>query len=223
AAQHLRERECRVALAGGVNVILSPANNIVLSKAGMLSPAGRCRSFDARADGYVRSDGCGMVLLKRLDDALADGDAILGVIRGSAVNHNGQGQGLTAPSSRQQARLIEAALARAGTSPAEVRYVEAHGTGTPLGDPIEMAALKTTYGEHRDAADPLYVGAVKSAIGHTESAAGVAGLIKVLLMMRHRMIPPTLHLDTLNPHLEIDPRTIRIPTAPLPLLAREDG
>ncbi|MGZ7177660.1 SDR family NAD(P)-dependent oxidoreductase [Burkholderia gladioli] len=223
AAQHLRERECRVALAGGVNVILSPANNIVLSKAGMLSPAGRCRTFDARADGYVRSDGCGMVLLKRLDDALADGDAILGVIRGSAVNHNGQGQGLTAPSSRQQARLIEAALARAGTSPAEVRYVEAHGTGTPLGDPIEMAALKTTYGEHRDAADPLYVGAVKSAIGHTESAAGVAGLIKVLLMMRHRMIPPTLHLDTLNPHLEIDPRTIRIPTAPLPLLAREDG
>ncbi|MGY6235983.1 SDR family NAD(P)-dependent oxidoreductase [Burkholderia ambifaria] len=223
AAQHLRERECRVALAGGVNVILSPANNIVLSKAGMLSPAGRCRTFDVGADGYVRSDGCGMVLLKRLDDALADGDAILGVIRGSAVNHNGRGQGLTAPSSRQQARLIEAALARAGTPPSEIRYVEAHGTGTPLGDPIEMAALKATYGAHRDAADPLYVGAVKSAIGHTESAAGVAGLIKVLLMMRHRMIPPTLHLNTLNPHLEIDSRTIRIPTAPQPLLAREDG
>ncbi|OJA31300.1 hypothetical protein BGV47_24540 [Burkholderia ubonensis] len=223
AAQHLRERECRVALAGGVNVILSPANNIVLSKAGMLSPAGRCRAFDAGADGYVRSDGCGMVLLKRLDDALADGDTIHGVIRGSAVNHNGQGQGLTAPSSRQQARLIEAALARAGTRPSEVRYVEAHGTGTPLGDPIEMAALKATYGARRDAADPLYVGAVKSAIGHTESAAGVAGLIKVLLMMRHRMIPPTLHLKTLNPHLEIDPRAIRIPTAPQPLVARDDG
>ncbi|MCW7538530.1 SDR family NAD(P)-dependent oxidoreductase [Aquabacterium sp. A7-Y] len=223
AAQHLRQGECRVALAGGVNVILSPANNIVLSKAGMLSPSGRCRSFDASADGYVRSDGCAMVLLKRLADAVADGDVIWGVIKGGAVNHNGQGQGITAPSSRQQAALIETALARSGIPPSQVSYVEAHGTGTQLGDPIEMAALKQTYGAHHDAANPLYVGAVKSNIGHTESAAGVAGLVKVLLMMKHRTIPPTLHLTALNPHLEIDAQAIRIPTAPQPLTPAGDG
>lgn len=223
AAQHLRQGECRVALAGGINVILAPANNIVLSKAGMLSPSGRCRSFDAAADGFVRSDGCGMVLLKRLADAVADGDAIWGVIKGGAVNQNGQGQGITAPSSRQQAALIETALARSGTHPATVRYVEAHGAGTQLGDPIEMAALKQTYGAHHDERNPLFVGAVKSNIGHNESAAGVAGLLKVLLMMKHRTIPPTLHLKTLNPHLDIDPQAIRIPTSVQPLTPADSG
>ncbi|WP_254676161.1 type I polyketide synthase, partial [Janthinobacterium lividum] len=223
AAQHLRQGECRVALAGGVNLILAPANNIILSKAGMLSPSGRCRSFDAAADGFVRSDGCGMVLLKRLADAVADGDVIWGVIRGGAVNQNGQGQGITAPSSRQQAALIETALARSDTHPSAVRYVEAHGAGTQLGDPIEMAALKQTYGVHHDERNPLFVGAVKSNIGHGESAAGVTGLLKVLLMMKHRMIPPTLHLKALNPHLSIDPQTIRIPTAVQPLTLGESG
>jgi acyl transferase domain-containing protein len=223
AAQHVRQGECRVALAGGVNLILAPANNIVLSKAGMLSPTGRCRSFDAAADGFVRSDGCGMVLLKRLADAVADGDTIWGVIRGGAVNQNGQGQGITAPSSRQQAALIETALARAGTHPSTVRYVEAHGAGTQLGDPIEMAALKQTYGAHHDERNPLFVGAVKSNIGHGESVAGVTGLLKVLLMMKHRTIPPTLHLKTLNPHLDIDPQTIRIPTSVQPLTPGESG
>lgn len=223
AAQHLRSGECEVALAGGVNVILSPANNIVLSKAGMLSPAGRCRSFDAGADGYVRSDGCAMVLMKRLADAIKDGDSIWGVIKGSAVNQNGQGQGITAPNSRQQTALIETALARSAIHPSAVRYVEAHGTGTQLGDPIEMTALKQAYGTHHHAGNPLYVGAVKSNIGHTESAAGAAGLIKVLLMMKHRMIPPTLHLKTLNPLLEIDPRVIRIPTLSESLSPADDG
>lgn len=212
AAQHLRLGECRVALAGGVNVILSPANNIVLSKAGMLSPSGRCRTFDATADGYVRSEACGMVLLKRVEEAIADGDHIWGVIRGSAVNQNGQGQGLTAPSTRQQSSLIDMALERARVDPWEVAYVEAHGTGTPLGDPIEMEALVRCYGRGRDSANPLRVGSVKSNIGHTESAAGVAGLIKVLLMMEKGVAPPSLHLTQLNPHLTFDAQTIRIPT-----------
>jgi acyl transferase domain-containing protein len=223
AAQHLRQGECRVALAGGVNLILAPSNSIVLCKAGMLSLSGRCRTFDTEADGFVRSDGCGMVLLKRLEDAVADGDTIWGVIKGSAVNQNGQGQGITAPSSRQQVALIETALARSGTHPAAVRYVEAHGTGTKLGDPIEVTALKQTYGAHHDADNPLYVGAVKSNIGHTESAAGVAGLIKVLMMMKHRTIPPNLHLTILNPHLEIDTRAFRIPTSLQPLTPMDNG
>ncbi len=217
AAQHLRQRECRVALAGGVNLILSPINNIVLSKAGMLSPTGKCRTFDQDADGYVRSEGCGMVLLKRLQDAIADGDHVWGVIMGSAVNQNGHGQGITAPSGRQQQALIERALARSNADPASVRYVEAHGTGTQLGDPIEMNALMQAYGRHHDADNPLYVGSVKSNIGHTESAAGVAGLIKTLLILNHGAIPPSLHLNTLNPHLGLDPERVRIPTAFQPL------
>jgi acyl transferase domain-containing protein len=217
AAQHLRERECRVALAGGINLILSPTNNIVLSKAGMLSPTGKCRTFDQDADGYVRSEGCGMLLLKRLEDAIADGDNIWGVIAGSAVNQNGHGQGMTAPSGRQQQALIERALARANVDPAAVRYVEAHGTGTQLGDPIEMNAVMHAYGRHHDAHNPLYVGSVKSNIGHTESAAGVAGLIKALLIITHGAIPPSLHLKTLNPHLGLDPQRVRIPTELQPL------
>lgn len=223
AAQQLRQGECAVALAGGVNLILSPANNIVQSKAGMLSPSGRSRTFDSAADGYIRSEGCAMVLLKRLADAEADGDVIWGVIKGGAVNQNGQGQSMTAPSALQQVALIHSALNKARVPASKVRYVEAHGTGTKLGDPIEMSALKQTYGVDHDAQNPLYVGAVKSNLGHTESAAGVVGLLKVLLMIKHRQIPPNLHLSQLNPLLEIDPKTIRIATAPTPLESSPEG
>lgn len=223
AVQQLRQGECDVALAGGINLILSPANNIVQSKAGMLSPSGRCRTFDSGADGYIRSEGCAMVLLKRLSEAEADGDVIWGVIKGGAVNQNGHGQSMTAPSAHQQVALIKNALTKARLPASKVRYVEAHGTGTRLGDPIEMSALKQTYGASRDAQNPLYVGAVKSNLGHTESAAGVVGLLKVLLMIKHRKIPPNLHLSQLNPLLEIDPQTIRIPTSLTPLEPSADG
>lgn len=223
AIQHLRQHECRVALAGGVNVILSPANNIVLSKAGMLSPTGRCRTFDRDADGYVRSDGCGLVLLKRLSEAVAEGDVIWGVIKSTAVNHNGSSQGLTAPSGRQQAALMNAALQRARIHARDVTYVEAHGTGTQLGDPIEVGALMEVYGQHHDAQHPLYIGSVKSNLGHTESAAGVAGLLKVLLMIRSRTVVPNLHLRTLNPLFSLDATAVRMVTEPQALPFPENG
>ncbi|WP_038182353.1 SDR family NAD(P)-dependent oxidoreductase [Vibrio rhizosphaerae] len=223
AAQHLNQGDCRVALAGGVNLILSPANNIVQSKAGMLSPSGRCRTFDSEADGYIRSEGCAMVLLKRLSDAERDGDVIWGVIKGGATNQNGQGQSMTAPSALQQANLIESVLTKANLQPSMIRYVEAHGTGTKLGDPIEMSALQQTYGSHHDAENPLYVGSVKSNLGHTESAAGAVGLLKVLLMLKHRQIPPNLHLHQLNPLLEIDESVVRIPTTPVALKDKENN
>ncbi|BBN55566.1 polyketide synthase [Pseudomonas chlororaphis subsp. aurantiaca] len=199
ACQSLRSGECSVALAGGVNLTLSPHTNVALSKARMLSPDGRCKTFDQSADGYVRSEGCGLVLLKPLADALRDGDPVLGVIKGSSINQDGRSQGLTAPNGPAQERVMRAALAQAGIEPHHVQYLEAHGTGTPLGDPIEMRSIETVYGQ-RDSRAPLYVGSVKTNIGHTEAAAGVASLIKLSLMLQHRTLPRNLHLKTLNRH-----------------------
>src|SRR5262249_4694412 len=156
----------------------SPYGNVHLSRARMLAPDGRCKTFDASADGYGRGEGCGVVVLKRLDDALADGDRVLAVIRGSAVNQDGRSAGLAVPSGLAQQAVIRSALQAAGVAPAQIGYVEAHGTGTPLGDPIEVQALAAVFGEGRQPAAPLALGSVKTNIGHLEAAAGIAGLIK---------------------------------------------
>jgi acyl transferase domain-containing protein len=212
ACRSLRLGECRDALAGGVSLILSPAGTIATCQARMMAPDGRCKTFDASADGYGRGEGCGLVVLKRLSDALADGDDVLAVIRGSAVNQDGASGGLTVPNGAAQRDLFKAALVDAQVQPAEVGMVEAHGTGTPLGDPIELESIQAVYGEGRDAARPCAVGSVKTNIGHLEAAAGIAGLIKTVLALRHETIPRHLHLQTLNPQIELAP-TFVIPTA----------
>ena len=181
ACQGLRLGECDLALAGGVNLILTPELNVNFSKAGMMARDGRCKTFDAAADGYVRGEGGAMVVLRRLRDALADGDRVLAVIRGSAVNQDGRSNGLTAPNGPAQEAVLRAALAAAGVRPRDVGYVEAHGTGTSLGDPIEVDALGAVLAEGRDAAAPLVIGSVKTNIGHLEAAAGVAGVVKAVL------------------------------------------
>ena len=191
AATCLQRGEADLVLAGGVNAILSAIPVQEFVDAGMLAPDGRCKTFDAAADGYVRGEGCGVLVLKRLSDAEADGDRIWGVIRGSAVNQDGASAGLTVPNGPAQERVIEEALARAGVEPAEVDFLEAHGTGTELGDPIEVRAAASVYGRERDAERPLLIGSVKTNIGHLEAAAGVAGLIKVMLSMHHGLIPAT--------------------------------
>ena len=178
----------------------------------MMAPDGRCKTFDAAADGYVRGEGCGVIVLKRLSDALVNRDRILAVIRGSAVNHDGRSNGLSAPNGPAQEAVIRAALADGNLSPAAIGYIEAHGTGTRLGDPIEIEALRTVLGAGRAADRPLVVGSVKTNIGHLESAAGIAGLIKVVLMLRHGRIPPHLHLNTINPLLRLDDGLLEIPT-----------
>jgi len=215
ACQSLRSGESALALAGGVNVLLSPEWFVVLSKAKMLAPDGRCKTFDAAADGYVRSEGCGMVVLKRLSDALSDGDSVWAVIRGSAVNQDGRSSGITVPNSAAQQDVVRRALAAAGLPPHRVGYVEAHGTGTPLGDPIELRALHAVLGD-RAGGDPLLVGSVKTNIGHLEPAAGIAGLIKVALSLHHGEIPPHLHLREVNPDIGIDELNLSIPTEVTP-------
>ena len=200
ASQALRGRECRMALAGGINLILSPMLFIALSRARMLAPDGRCKTFDAAADGFGRGEGSGVVVLKRLSDAQADGDRILALIRGSAVNQDGPSGSLTAPNGPAQQAVIRQALSRAGLTPRQVGYIEAHGTGTQLGDPLEVLALNAVFGaERRDA--PLVLGSVKTNIGHLEGAAGIAGLIKVALGLQHRTIPPHLHFRTPSQHI----------------------
>ncbi|WP_043711590.1 hybrid non-ribosomal peptide synthetase/type I polyketide synthase [Corallococcus macrosporus] len=216
ACQSLRGRECDLALAGGVNLILSPELTIAFSQAGMMAADGRCKTFDASADGYVRSEGCGVVVLQRLSDARASGAPILAVIRGSAVNHDGLSNGLTAPSGAAQQDVIQQALRQARLSPEQVGYVEAHGTGTPLGDPIELAALKTALSPGRSATQRCFIGSAKSNIGHLEAAAGIAGLMKAVLALGHGEIPPQVHLRTLNPHIALDPERFQIPTRPEP-------
>jgi microcystin synthetase protein McyG len=201
ACQNLRQGECDLALAAGVGIILSPDMHVYFSKTRALSPHGRCRTFDAGADGYVRGEGCGVVVLKRLADAVADGDSILAVARGSAVNHDGRSSGLTAPNGPAQQAVIRQALANGGVAPHEVGYVEAHGTGTPLGDPIEVQALAAVYGEGRPADDPLWLGSVKTNIGHLEGAAGIAGLIKTVLTLQHGEMPAHLNYEQPNPHI----------------------
>ena len=195
AVRALRGGECDLALAGGVNVLLDPEGTVYFSKLRALSPTARCRSFSADADGYVRSEGAGMVALKRLADAERDGDPILAVIRGSATNQDGRSNGLTAPSAAAQAAVIRAALRDAGAQPEDVAAVECHATGTPLGDPIEVEALATVF------ETPVALGALKSVIGHLEAAAGVAGLAKAVEVLRHGRIPANLHFAAPNPHI----------------------
>ncbi|PRG06999.1 non-ribosomal peptide synthetase [Burkholderia ambifaria] len=215
ACESLRSRESNMALAGGVNLMLSPEVMVSFSQARMLSPDGRCKTFDAAADGYVRGEGCGMVVLKRLSDALADGDRVLGIVRGTAVDQGGAGGGLTVPSRDSQERVIRRALNQAGLVPGDVSYVEAHGTGTSLGDPIEVEALAGVYGPGRDAAEPLVIGSVKTNIGHLESASGIAGLIKVLLSFEHDRIPAHLHFTQPNPHTPWQDIPIRVAADPV--------
>jgi acyl transferase domain-containing protein/acyl-CoA synthetase (AMP-forming)/AMP-acid ligase II/acyl carrier protein len=215
ACQNLRHQECTLAVAGGVNLIAHPDLSITFSHAQMMAADGRCKTFDAKADGYVRSEGCGIVVLKRLEDALKDNDTIYGVIRGSAVNQDGRSNGLTAPSSQAQQAVIRKALKTANVKPSEIDYVEAHGTGTALGDPIEMNALKAVFLEDRDATRPLSVGSVKTNIGHLEAAAGVAGLMKVILALHHRRIPASIHCETLNPLIDLSEVPLEVRTTPL--------
>jgi acyl transferase domain-containing protein/acyl carrier protein len=215
ACQSLRNQESHLALAGGVNLVLSPWATILLSKYGMLAADGRCKTFDASADGYGRSEGCGVVVLKRLSDALAANDNILAVIRGSAVNQDGRSNGLTAPNMRAQQKVIQQALAQAGVPPQELQYIETHGTGTPLGDPIEIEALKAVLGPPQEGRECV-LGSVKANIGHTEAAAGIAGLIKLVLAMQHEMIPPRLHFHTLNPHINLAHSSLVIDAASRP-------
>ncbi len=200
ACQAIRSGECSMALAGGVNLVCGPDGTRVMRTLGALSPTGRCRSFGADADGYVRSEGCGVLVLKPLAAALRDGDPIRAVIEGSAVNQDGASNGFTAPRGAAQRAVVRAAVAGAGRSPGDIEYVEAHGTGTPLGDPIEASALAAVFGPGRSTA--LLLGSIKSNIGHTEAAAGVLGLVKAALVVEHRLAPPSLHAAPANPRLQ---------------------
>ena len=212
ACQSLLQRECNLALAGGVNLMLTPQLTLTFSEAQMMAADGRCKTFDAAADGYVRSEGCGVVVLKRLSDALANGDNIQAIIRGSAVNQDGQTNGLTAPNGKSQQEVIRLALANARVKPNQISYVETHGTGTSLGDPIEVNSLKAVLMSGRESNQPCWIGSVKTNIGHTEAAAGIAGLIKVVLSLEQGEIPPHLHLKQLNPYIELENTAIEIPT-----------
>jgi acyl transferase domain-containing protein/SAM-dependent methyltransferase len=222
ACQSLRLGECQMALAGGVSVILMPEINVTFSKARMMAPDGRCKTFDASADGYVRSEGCGIVVLKRLSDAHAAGERVLAVIRGSALNQDGRSSGLTAPNGPSQSAVIREALARGAVSPHDVDYVEAHGTGTSLGDPIEMGALGAVFAAGRPVGRPLIVGSVKTNVGHLEAAAGIAGLMKVVLAMQHGEIPPHLHFQQPNPHIAWHTLPFAVPKVLTPW-ARHNG
>ncbi|MGL5877308.1 MAG: beta-ketoacyl synthase N-terminal-like domain-containing protein, partial [Xenococcaceae cyanobacterium] len=214
ACQSLNNGECDRALVGGVNLMLSPELHQTFSQAGMMSADGRCKTFDASADGYVRGEGCGVVILKRLEDAIEDNDNILAVIKGSAINQDGRSNGLTAPNGLSQQAVVRQALKNANVEPSEISYVEAHGTGTSLGDPIEVNSLKNVLMESRNADELCYLGSVKTNIGHLEAAAGIAGLIKTVLSFVNREIPPHLHLQKLNPHIDLEKSAIAIPTHP---------
>ncbi len=222
ACQNLRAGECDVALAGAVNFQLSPVWTVGLCRLKALSPDGRCRAFDADANGFVRGEGVGMVVLKRLSDAVRDHDNIMAVVRGAAVNHDGKSGGLTVPNERAQQKLLAAALANARLKPADVDYIEAHGTGTLLGDPIEMGALKSVYAAGRDASHPLLVGSVKTNIGHLEGAAGVASLMKVVLAMQHGELPGSLHFHRPNPLIPWNEFAVEVPTQITPWPAKNN-
>ncbi|HXS85984.1 MAG TPA: SDR family NAD(P)-dependent oxidoreductase [Mycobacterium sp.] len=210
ACRSLRDGESTLAIAGGVNVILSPALGLNFSKATLMAADGRCKTFDAAADGYVRGEGAGVVVLKPLSQALTDGDRIYAVLRGSATNHDGRTNGLTAPSRHAQEAVLTEAYRHAGLSPSAVQYVEAHGTGTALGDTIEANALGAILAEGRTPDTPCLIGSVKTNIGHLEAAAGMAGLIKTALALQHREIPASLHFDQPNPHIPFERLALKV-------------
>jgi acyl transferase domain-containing protein len=210
ACRSLRAGDCRCAIVGGVNLILSPCTSVAMSQLQMLAGDGRSKTFDSRADGFGRGEGCCVVVLKRMSDALAQGDRILAMLRGTAVNQDGRTNGLTAPNGLAQQRLLRRALDEAGVAPAEVGYFEAHGTGTALGDPIEVEAIAAVIGRVQRK-EPCVLGSVKANIGHLEGAAGLAGLVKAVLVLRHEYFPPVAGLETLNPHLTLDETGLTIP------------
>ena len=212
ASASLQRDEADMIVVGGTQAIFLGRLTQLRANAGMLSPDGQCKAFDASANGFVRGEGCGMVVLKRLSDAQADGDRIWGVVRGSAVNQDGTSAGFTVPSEAAQQRVIEDALLQAGVAPHEVDFLEAHGTGTEVGDPIELNAAAEVYGRGREPGSPLLVGSVKTNVGHLEPAAGVAGLIKVMLSMQKGVIPKHLHFDNPNPRLDWERLPVRITT-----------
>ncbi|MBT6069495.1 MAG: amino acid adenylation domain-containing protein [Proteobacteria bacterium] len=222
ACQSLRAGDCETAIAGGVNLTLTPLLYSTLSAAGMLSVDGFCKPFDNEANGYARGEGCGLIILKRLSNAEKDGDNILGIIRGSTLNQDGASSGLTVPNGVAQKNLIKKTLDRSHTRPEEINYVEAHGTGTPLGDPIEVRALGRALASSRIANDPLLIGSIKSNIGHLESAAGAFSVIKVLMALQHEMLPPTLHISELNGELDWASLNIKPVTSPTPWLKNKD-
>ena len=223
AVSGLRLGEADLALVGGVHAILSPGIVREMAELGMLSPEGLCKAFDAAADGFVRGEGCGMIVLKRLREAEADGDLIWGLIRGSAVNQNGASAGPTVPNGLAQERLIETALAQAGVSPVDVEYLEAHGAGSDLGDSIELRAAAAVYGKGRNPDEPLLVGSVKTNIGHLEPAAGIASLIKTVLALRQGMIPQSLHFRDPNPNVDWEQLGIQVVSELTEWPARADG
>lgn len=211
ACQSLGGRECDLALAGGVNLMLTPEASTTFAKLQFLSPEGRCKTFDARADGFVRGEGCGVVVLRRYADALAHGDPILALIRGSAINQDGATNGLTAPNGPAQQAVVRLALKKAGVAPADITFVETHGTGTVLGDPIEVEALAAVLRRDHPGQALCRLGAVKSNIGHLEAAAGIAGVIKTVLCLQHRFIPPNANFTELNPHIDLSATRLAIP------------
>lgn len=215
AVQALQAGECDLALAGGVQLSLTPESTMLLNKINALAPDGRCKAFDASADGYGRGEGCGVVVLKRLSQAIQDGDPIRAVIRGSAINHDGPSAGLTVPSGQAQEKLLNQALKSANIDPAQIAYIEAHGTGTSLGDPIEVRALDRVLGTNKRHT-PLLIGSVKTNIGHLEAAAGIASLIKVVLSLEHGEIPPSLHFKDPNPNIPWDDIPIKVATECMP-------
>ncbi len=211
ACQSILRGECEMALAGGVNALLLPDFQVAFSQLGVLSPQGRCKTFDASADGYVRAEGAGMVLLKPLSNAVRDNDPVYAVIRATVLNQDGHTQGITLPNGQAQERLVRAACSRAGVSPADIQYVEAHGTGTAIGDPIEANALANVLGENRSHDRPCWIGSVKTNIGHLEAGAGIASLIKVALGLHHKKIPAHLHFREANPQIDLEQLNLRIP------------
>ena len=216
ACQSLRLGECDAALAGGVCLNLAPDTSIALSRTQMLNPDGRCKTFDASANGFAKGEGCGIIVLKRMSDAERDGDNILALIRGSAVNHNGRSSSLIAPNGLAQQAVIRKALANGGVKPEDIDYVEVQGTGTSVGESIEVGALSAVYGQNRPADRPLAIASVKTNIGHTEAASGVASLLKVVLALQNQQIPPHLHLKQPNPHIDWKEIPLSVPTELMP-------